>query len=117
MPLKHIQWITGFITVLLVFPIIIGLVGTLLPAFHYFPPLGEYDFSLSPWRDVFSQGEFYAGLKLTLITGIGAPVLALWLALSLLAWGYQPIVKWTWGLIGVFLGGLFYIIFILIIMP
>lgn len=89
MPLKHIQWITGFITVLLVFPIIIGLVGTLLPAFHYFPPLGEYDFSLSPWRDVFSQGEFYAGLKLTLITGIGAPVLALWLALSLLAWGYQ----------------------------
>ena len=89
MPLKHIQWITGFITVLLIFPIVIGLVGTLLPAFHYFPPLGEYGFSLSPWRDVFSQGEFYAGLKLTLITGIGAPVLALWLALSLLAWGYQ----------------------------
>jgi putative thiamine transport system permease protein len=89
MPLKHIQWITGLITVLLALPIVIGLVGTLLPAFHYFPPLGEYDFSLSPWRNVFSQGEFYAGLKLTLITGIGAPVLALWLALSLLAWGYQ----------------------------
>ncbi|MFT4574239.1 MAG: putative thiamine transport system permease protein, partial [Marinomonas primoryensis] len=89
MPLKHIQWITGFITVLLALPIVIGLVGTLLPAFHYFPPLGEYDFSLSPWYNVFSQGEFYAGLKLTLITGIGAPVLALWLALSLLAWGYQ----------------------------
>ena len=89
MPLKHIKWITGFITALLILPIAIGLVGTLLPAFHYFPPLGEYGFSVSPWINVFSQGEFYAGLKLTLITGIGAPILALWLALSLLAWGYQ----------------------------
>lgn len=89
MPLKHTRWITGFIVVLLVFPIAIGLVGTLLPAFHYFPPLGEHSFSLSPWRHLFAQGEFYAGLKLTLITGIGAPLLALWLALSLLAWGYQ----------------------------
>ncbi|NLQ16197.1 ABC transporter permease [Marinomonas sp. M1K-6] len=89
MPLKHAKWITGIITLLLVFPIIIGLVGTLLPAFAYFPPLGEYDVSLTPWRNLFAQGEFYASLKLSLITGIGAPLLALWLALSLLAWGYQ----------------------------
>ena len=89
MPLKHAKWITGIISLLLVLPIAIGLIGTLLPAFAYFPPLGEYDLSLSPWRDLFSQGEFYASLKLTLITGIAAPLLALWFALSLLAWGYQ----------------------------
>ncbi|MGO3740159.1 MAG: ABC transporter permease [Marinomonas foliarum] len=89
MPLKHAKWITGIISLLLVFPIAIGLIGTLLPAFAYFPPLGEYDLSLSPWRDLFTQGEFYASLKLTLITGIAAPLLALWFALSLLAWGYQ----------------------------
>ncbi|WP_111636941.1 ABC transporter permease [Marinomonas shanghaiensis] len=89
MPLKHAKWITGIITLLLIFPIVIGLVGTLLPAFAYFPPLGEYTVSLAPWRNLLSQGEFYASLKLTLITGIVAPLLALWLALSLLAWGYQ----------------------------
>ncbi|QUX92038.1 ABC transporter permease [Marinomonas sp. A3A] len=89
MPLKHAKWITGIIRLLLVFPIAIGLIGTLLPAFAYFPPLGEYDLSFSPWRDLFTQGEFYASLKLTLITGIAAPLLALWFALSLLAWGYQ----------------------------
>lgn len=89
MPLKHAKWITGIISLLLVLPIAIGLIGTLLPAFAYFPPLGEYDLSPSPWRDLFSQGEFYASVKLTLITGIAAPLLALWFALSLLAWGYQ----------------------------
>ncbi|QUX96119.1 ABC transporter permease [Marinomonas sp. CT5] len=89
MPIKHAKWITGVISLLLIVPIIIGLVGTLLPAFAYFPPLDEYHFSLTPWRDLFAQGEFYASLKLTLITGIGAPLLALWLAMSLLAWGYQ----------------------------
>ncbi|MGO2234573.1 MAG: ABC transporter permease [Marinomonas sp.] len=89
MPLKHAKWITRIITLLLIFPIVIGLVGTLLPAFAYFPPLGEYSISLVPWRDLFAQGEFYASLKLTLITGIAAPLFALWFALSLLAWGYQ----------------------------
>ncbi|QRV23862.1 ABC transporter permease [Marinomonas foliarum] len=89
MPLKHAKWITGIISLLLVFPIAIGLIGTLLPAFAYFPPLGEYNLSFSPWRDLFTQGEFYASLKLTLITGIAAPLLSLWFALSLLAWGYQ----------------------------
>ncbi|MBU2240722.1 MAG: ABC transporter permease [Gammaproteobacteria bacterium] len=89
MQLKHAKWITGIITLLLIFPIVIGLVGTLLPAFAYFPPLGEYSISLVPWRDLFAQGEFYASLKLTLITGIAASLFALWFALSLLAWGYQ----------------------------
>ncbi|WP_421853150.1 ABC transporter permease [Marinomonas sp.] len=89
MPIKHAKWITGIITLLLIFPIVIGLVGTLLPAFAYFPPLGEYNLSFTPWYNLFAQGEFYASLKLTLITGIAAPLLALWFALSLLAWGYQ----------------------------
>jgi putative thiamine transport system permease protein len=89
MPLKHTKWITAFIAVFMTVPIFIGLIGTLLPAFQYFPPIGEYHFSLAPWKNMFSQGEFYASLQLTLITGIGAPILALWLAFSLLAWGYQ----------------------------
>ncbi|MEP2618148.1 MAG: ABC transporter permease subunit, partial [Marinomonas sp.] len=89
MPLKHTKWITVFIALFMVLPIFMGLVGTILPAFQFFPPLGEYTFSLDPWRNMLSQGEFYASLKLTLISGIGGPLLSLWLALSLLAWGYQ----------------------------
>ena len=89
MPLKHTKWITGVIAIFMTLPIFIGLVGTLLPAFQYFPPIGEYRFSLAPWQNMFAHSEFYASLKLTLITGIGAPLIALWLALSLLAWGYQ----------------------------
>ncbi|MBJ7539074.1 ABC transporter permease [Marinomonas transparens] len=89
MPLQKIKWTQWTIALLLAFPIAIGLIGTLLPAFQYFPPLGQDTLSLDPWHSLFEQGEFYASLKLTLITGIGAPILALWFSLSLLAWGYQ----------------------------
>ena len=89
MPLKHTKWITALIASIMTFPIFIGLIGTLLPAFQYFPPIGEYHFSTEPWQNMFAKDEFYASLKLTLITGIGAPLLAIWLAFSLLAWGYD----------------------------
>ncbi|RNF51999.1 ABC transporter permease [Marinomonas hwangdonensis] len=89
MPLKHTTLITWLMALLLILPIAVGLIGTLLPAFQYFPPLGEHRMAFTPWQNLFAQGEFYASLKLTLITGIVAPVIALWLALSLLAWGYE----------------------------
>ena len=89
MPTKHRQMATGLLCLLLLLPILAGLIGTLLPAFHYFPPLGENHFSLAAWQSLFAQQEFFASLKLTLITGIVAPILALWLALALLAWGYD----------------------------
>lgn len=89
MPLKSIRFITWLVAILLAIPVLIGIVGTLLPAFNYFPPLGEYHVSLTSWSRLFNSEEFYASLKLTLITGIIAPIIALWLALSLLAWGYQ----------------------------
>jgi len=89
MPLKHTKWITVLIASIMTLPIFIGLIGTLLPAFQYFPPIGEYHFSTEPWQNMFAKDEFYASLKLTLVTGIGAPLLAIWLAFSLLAWGYD----------------------------
>ncbi|GAB3478283.1 ABC transporter permease [Marinomonas epiphytica] len=89
MTINFHRWGMIALALVLIIPISVGMIGTLLPAFHYFPPIGEYQFSLEPWRALFSQGEFYGSLKLTLITGIGAPILSLWIALSLLAWGYQ----------------------------
>jgi len=91
MPLKSVRFITWLVALFLAIPVLVGLVGTLLPAFHYFPPLGEYHFSLTSWEQLFQNNEFYTSLKLTLITGIIAPIIALWIALSLLAWGYQRV--------------------------
>ena len=89
MPFNSLRIITWLVALLLTIPVLVGLVGTLLPAFHYFPPLGEHHFSLASWLKLAHNNEFFASLKLTLITGIIAPVVALWIALSLLAWGYQ----------------------------
>ncbi|MBJ7555172.1 ABC transporter permease [Marinomonas spartinae] len=89
MPLKHPKQVASLLVFLLAMPIAVGLVGTVLPAFQYFPPLGSHQFSLVPWLTLFHSEEFYSSLKLTLISGIGAPLLAVWLALSLLAWGYE----------------------------
>lgn len=89
MPLKYTTLITWLMALLLILPIAVGLIGTLLPAFQYFPPLSEHQMAFTPWQNLFAQGEFYASLKLTLITGILAPIISLWLALSLLAWGYE----------------------------
>jgi len=60
----------------------------LASCFSYFPPLAKYWLFFIP-LDVtcFPKGNFTQRLKLTLITCIRAPVLALWLALSLLALG------------------------------
>jgi len=82
MPLKHIKWITGLSLFYWPFHCHMVWSGTVaFLAFHNFPPLGEYDFSLSPWRTCFPKGNFTAGLKLDLNHGhFGAPVLALWLA-------------------------------------
>ncbi|MCV2402947.1 ABC transporter permease [Marinomonas sp. C2222] len=89
MPLTHTRWITAVLASLMIFPIFIGLIGTLLPAFQFLPPIGEYQFSLTPWVNLFSNQEFYSSLKLTLVTGIVAPLISLWFALSLVVWGHD----------------------------
>lgn len=89
MPLKSVRFITWLVAILLAVPVLIGLIGTLLPAFHYFPPLGEYHVTFAAWISLLHSSEFYSSLRLTLATGIISPIIALWMALSILAWGYQ----------------------------
>jgi putative thiamine transport system permease protein len=66
-------------------PIGAGLIGTVLPAFGHMPALGLSGPSLQPWRDLFATPGFGASVRLTLITGLGATVLSLALAIGFCA--------------------------------
>src|ERR671910_2173104 len=66
-------------------PIVLGLAWTLLPAFGYFPAIGETGLTLEPWRVLFASPGFDRALLLTLTTGIGTTVLALLAAVGFCA--------------------------------
>jgi putative thiamine transport system permease protein len=66
-------------------PIGAGLVGTLLPAFGYFPAIGGTQISLAPWRALFAYPGFATALRLTVTTGVAATLLSLALAIGICA--------------------------------
>src|SRR5690606_19974779 len=64
-----------------------GLAGTWAPAFGVLPALGGTRPSLEPWRRLAEAPELAGALRLSLVSGFGATVLALALALgSIAAW-------------------------------
>src|SRR5258706_84614 len=68
-------------------PIGAGLVGTLLPAFGYFPSIGSTALSLQPWRDLLAYPGFMTALQLTVGTGLLATLVSLALAIGFCALG------------------------------
>ncbi len=70
-----------------VLPVLVGLLGTWLPAFGYLPVIGATQFSTQPFTDFFSHPATPKALYTTLISGYGAPLFALmitlWLVTSL----------------------------------
>jgi putative thiamine transport system permease protein len=66
-------------------PIAAGLVGTLLPAFGYFPPIGGFGWSLEPWRELFATPGIGTSLRLTVTTGFAASLISLILAVGFCA--------------------------------
>lgn len=64
-------------------PVLVGLAGTLAPAFGYLPAIGADTLSLAPWRTLVSAPGFATSLKLTLSVGVMASLLSLAGALSL----------------------------------
>jgi putative thiamine transport system permease protein len=51
-------------------PVAAGLLGTLLPAFGFLPPLGGTEIGLDPWRRLLSAPELPSALRLTLTSGL-----------------------------------------------
>ena len=72
--------IEAILLVLFGMPIIAGLAGTLLPAFGHLPAIGHDAFHIAPWMQLFSTPGFASSLRLSVTTGLAAPLLALTLA-------------------------------------
>lgn len=67
-------------------PVLVGLAGTLAPAFGYLPAIGADELSLAPWRALFGAPGFATSLRLTLSVGVLASLLSLLGAVALVAW-------------------------------
>lgn len=77
--------VPAIVLVLLIGPILVGTLGTVLPAFGYLPALGKTTWSLAPWRALFADPGFVTALRITLVTGFGATLGALVIAIGALA--------------------------------
>ena len=70
-------------------PVVLGLAGTLLPAFGWLPALGGTSFSLAPFHKVFTHPSFFGALQASLVSGLSASFVALGLALAFAAYTWQ----------------------------
>lgn len=57
-------------------PVVVGLLGTLLPAFGWLPALGETRPSLHPWQRLLDTPGLGRAVMVTLISGLGGTLLA-----------------------------------------
>ncbi len=62
---------------LLAGPILIGLAGTLLPAFGYLPALGGVEFTLAPMRELLAQPGILSSTLLSLASGVATTAVSL----------------------------------------
>lgn len=76
-------------------PIGVGLIGTWLPAFGYLPVIGAKSISLAYFFDFWDYPGIFVALRSTLISGVGASLLALGMALWLTMHLHGTRV-WTW---------------------
>ncbi|WP_439497215.1 ABC transporter permease [Bosea sp. (in: a-proteobacteria)] len=66
-------------------PVLVGLAGTLAPAFGYLPAIGATEISLEPWRTLLGWPGFASSLRLTVTVGFLASLLSLFGAVALVA--------------------------------
>jgi putative thiamine transport system permease protein len=76
---------TAVIAVLLAAPVLLGLAGTLLPAFGYLPALGGTEASLAPFRNLMAEPGLAASAALSLGTGLAATAISLLLVVCFTA--------------------------------
>lgn len=69
----------------LILPILAGLAQTLQAAFGRLPALGHGVLSLDAWQMLFARPGFATSLRLSLVTGVGATLIALVLATAIAA--------------------------------
>ena len=67
----------------MVMPVVLGVLGAVLPAFGYLPPLGGEEFGIKPFVDFFNLPGMQRSIVISLTTGLIATVLSTVLALLL----------------------------------
>lgn len=67
----------ALILALMLGPVLAGLLGTVVPAFGYFPALGGEGVSLGPWRDLLDAPGLGASVRVSATVGLGATILSL----------------------------------------
>ncbi|HZH28627.1 MAG TPA: ABC transporter permease [Azospirillaceae bacterium] len=80
-----LAWVPWLTLALFLGPVAAGLAGTLLPAFGYLPALGGTTLSVEPFRRLFEAPGLATAVRLSLVSGLGATVLSLALAIGLAA--------------------------------
>ncbi|MDP6218098.1 MAG: ABC transporter permease, partial [Alphaproteobacteria bacterium] len=73
------------ILLLCLLPVGAGLLGAVLPAFGWFPPLGGMHFSFQPFADFLAEPGLRRSLWLSLSIAFVSTFLSYWLAIFLLA--------------------------------
>ena len=106
--LRLLSLFPGLTWLLLGLPVLGGLLGVGLPAFGYFPELGENHFHLGHFRSLFAHPALPWAVGLTLWTGLASTAISLALALLLAAVGtlWASVVDWRQG--GITWRGVFY---------
>ena len=66
-----------FLGILIIIPIIFGFIGFFLPSFGYFPILGKSEFNLNYFYISFNIAGISKSIILSLFTGLGSTLLAL----------------------------------------
>ena len=77
--------IRAFILGLCLLPVCAGLVGAIMPATGWFPPLGAQDFSLQPVQAFLAEPGLMRSMWLSLSVALLSSFIAYWLAMLLLA--------------------------------
>jgi putative thiamine transport system permease protein len=62
-------------------PVLLGLAGTWLPALGYLPTIGAKSFTLQPWRDLLDHPSLPGALSATLVSGMSATLLSVFISL------------------------------------
>jgi putative thiamine transport system permease protein len=86
-----LRWMPALTLALFLGPILVGLVGTVLPAFGWLPALGGAGFSLQPWRDLAAAPGVWTAVRLSAGTGLVATLLSVAIAIGFCAaWHGTP---------------------------
>ena len=72
-----LRWIPALTLMLFLVPVLVGLIGTILPSLGFMPALGSTNFAIDPWRELAAWPGIETSISLSLATGVIATAISL----------------------------------------